>query len=209
MSKYIPLRIALTIDKETELQALKFAADIGKLGKHLFRLDDKHFPHITLYKAEYPVENIKIVSKSLEKISKLTKVLELKPTGFFGEWGYVGIGITKTLEIIELHHTVLNAFNYLRKGYLKEKYNKEISEGIYSNEEISNIKKYGNPYVDKLYEPHISLLKFHELDIGVKIAEKYNNTYKLKSGFATELILADDGEYGSVQKIRNKFSLKE
>jgi hypothetical protein len=117
-------------------------------------------PHITLWLAYIPQKNEEMLISNLrsrvEDIKHLFIELdEIEIKDNIKEY-YVCQKIKQTNELLQVHNCFLNRFNYIREGYINNKYLDDLSN--VTNKEIKfNIENYGTRYVGSLFSPHISI----------------------------------------------------
>lgn len=175
----------------------KLSKKISEKEKAYFILDNKNFyPHITIYSPEYPIYNFEKIINRMEKVSKKLSKTKFKFEKLDSIDGYIGTSAYYSKEMRKIHKTIINEFNPLREGYIREKFcNSNISK-----EEKENIQKYGHPYLMNLYNPHITITRLKNEKIAKKIAKEIKwskrefildkiGIYKMgKNGTCTELI---------------------
>src|SRR3989344_6210016 len=159
MTKFKELRIVLLPDEKIQNIASKLAMRASDCGERQFKLDKTHIPHTTIYNAEYPIKNLTKIYSVIKNCLNIYKQFPIISEGLASGWGYVGINFQRTPALISIHEFIVNEANLLREGHLRDKYNSDIKNKLYTPGEAQNIKNYGYPYVFGLYRPHMNFIK--------------------------------------------------
>ncbi len=209
--KYSTIRIVLLPDLETQRILYDLVSSIAVTKELQLKLDKNHLPHITLYFAEFPSKNVDLITKTVNEISGKTKLITLNFKELYTSWGYVGINFKITADLGKLHLLLLKKINLYREMKIRDKYQDEIDEGFYNKTQIKLIKTYGYPFVKKLYQPHINILKIDNDDEarGVlnNIKLKFEHTLVNQNYVFNKIALCPGGEHGSVTKILQQFNI--
>jgi len=89
---------------------------------------------------------------------------------------------------------------------VREKYTQNNSYQMnFTNEQLSNIRKYGYPDAMSLYHPHLTLIRLKDEDIALEISETLKwNFIDIK---VKEIAIFRMGEHGTCTEIVETFPL--
>jgi 2'-5' RNA ligase len=162
--EYNIINISIQPPKDVCDLAIEFAKKFpDKGGKFSLARNDK--PHITLYYAGFPRNNVKVIVEEQNKILIKQKALVLNFDRIKLSKEYLSIEFKNTTLIKNLHISILKNLNLLRQGYLREKYLSNSPDYLNLKPANQNIvKKWGHPYVAQAFKPHISILGFDSSD---------------------------------------------
>lgn len=207
--KFVTYRIIFVPDRKLLARSVKLAHEVIIGKKVYFAINNsKYFPHLTVYKAEFPTSNEKDIFKSLEKFSKYQKPLSLTFNKFYSTLGWLGIDFKKTDEVNKAHEKILRLINPLRGGHVREKYFDELKTDRYSALQKRNILKYGYPLVLFAYHPHLTLVRFVDSKEADKIKADLNNKkIGIGSGTINSIAVVMGREHGVVTKFIKKYKL--
>lgn len=207
--KFVTYRIIFVPDIQLSERTVKLARKIVKNKKIYFVINkEKYYPHLTVYKAEFPLKNRKAIFEGLKEFSKYQKPFVLNFNGFYSEWGWLGIDFKKTREVYDAHKRILELMNPLREGHIREKFFNELKTNKYSVAQKKNVVKYGYPLVLSEYHPHLTLTRFIDVKEAMKM-ENYYNSQKVDfgGGVITSIAVVSGGEHGTVTKYIRKYKL--
>lgn len=202
------IRVVLIPNVGLSRLSLKIAKEISGLDKTYYILDDKKYlPHITLYNAEYPKEEVDRVYTTIKNFFSDKKSFSLKFLEFRSTKGWVGMEFVRTVQVYNLHKRIVALLNPLRRNFFSEKHRLELRE--FTNEKRNNEIKYGYDGAMSFYRPHLSLLRYKDPKIGEKAARNYNKkAIHVPSSKVAIAAICESGKNGTVVKIIKKFRLK-
>jgi 2'-5' RNA ligase len=150
------------------LNIINNAIDISNFltGKGYFTLDEEGpYPHISLYQAEFPVENLEMIKSRLHNIAKSQKHFSIKPPPEpykKEDKDFIEVSYEKSGELYQLQREILESLNPLRNGLLrtrdKERYNQ------LSREQRENLDNWGYRSVGNEFRPHLTLTRLKNPD---------------------------------------------
>ncbi len=119
----------------------------------------KTLPHITLYIARFKKQKFgKLYEElSIKNFQSFKIKLGLVKSIYRHKEFFLYLNIFKTKPIIDFHQKVVMISNKLRGDLIRRKDLLRVKEGLYSDKEVEQIKKYGYLRVLKYFEPHITL----------------------------------------------------
>lgn len=208
-NKFITYRIIFVPDRKLSMRSIKLAQEVILSKKVYFAVNNsKYFPHLTVYKAEFPVSNKKVIFEGLESFSKQQKPFILTFNKIYSAWGWLGIDFKRTAGIIRIHKTILDLLNPLREGHIREKYLEELKTNKYSPSQKRNILEYGYPLVLSEYRPHLTLARFVDSRKADRIKDNLNNKkIGIGSGTINSIAVVTGGEHGVVSKFIKTYKL--
>src|SRR5262245_30723555 len=107
--------IVLFPSTTVEYQAIEWSKSISKRFKTRYVLDAQTYhPHITLYQAHYPTNNIEKVQAALVEITKKVFQFEITMHNFSTLGGFIFYDAIKSPELMALHLVLLETLNPLR-----------------------------------------------------------------------------------------------
>jgi 2'-5' RNA ligase len=207
--KYKRLNIIFIPDKNFQEHSFGLAKLVGESGRTTFRIDNKkYFAHITIYSPEFPEENISEVIKKVRDLSIGFKKFKLPIAGLDARDGFVAVKFKKTITIAKIHRTIVQKLNPFRRGRIRQKYAAEIKKRKRRNEEVRMIKRYGYPYVLKLYRPHLSLARLVSQESAAAVIRKVNIPSSLRIAKIVKIGIAEPGQNGTCANIIQEYKLK-
>jgi len=153
--------IALLLEKKIEKQIINLSEKLYNKYNSRWVLSVNDFPpHVTLWLAYMPKKNEELLISEVEGIIDKTKCfsieldkIEIKDSN---KEYYICQEIKQTDELSKIHFYLLNKLNYIREGYIHNKY-LDILSNI-ANENIKfNIENFGTRFVGQLFNPHLSI----------------------------------------------------
>lgn len=193
------LSVFIQLPKQIEQYAIRINQQVSSLAKQQNQLQFTKFfkPHITLYFAKFPSENLLNIVRALESVEDLPRFdLEID-NELYHKSDQIFLKCSPFEQIYALHMQVLNSLNPYRQNLLRNKYRGNLQN--YSTEQIDMIHQYGYPYVAKLFVPHISVAKISGIDTA--LFQKIEQSVKLeKSNFTVEKIQL-------IQSVNEKLSM--
>lgn len=205
--KAIKLNIAIKPSADVVSEAMRIVSDIEIEREPVFSLDNINFlPHITIYYTEFPEESLDSILKEVDKLAKETKTFKLDFTSIETNKGFLGIRIESTEEFIALHQNALNLIPPLRGDHVREKH-KESHEYFKSLDEKrkENVKKYGNPEVDTLFRPHLTMALLDSPGAAEMLAESI--VWRINEMKVDTIAVYTMGEHGTCKQIVKEFPI--
>ncbi|MEK7173374.1 MAG: 2'-5' RNA ligase family protein [Patescibacteria group bacterium] len=178
-----------------------------KSRSSLFVLDNKnYFPHISLYMTEFPLENIKEISKNLKQLASETKPFIIESTGYKQDNdGYIYVSYQISLKIKKLQTDIVKLLNPLRRGLIRKNDKLRIRLGKYSKAQQKNVQLYGYRGVGNEFNPHLTFAKLETFDkTALSLIPKYDFSFE-----ASKIGLFYLGDYGTCHKPIKIFNLSK
>lgn len=200
------LNIAILPDRKTQQQAILLSQKISDSYPTFFTLNETTLlPHITVYQAHFPQENIGKVNQAVEKVLRdyNSFVLNLQGVSVSHEtfifWDCAKIQILESLQ-----KDVIESVNMLRNGLVLP-HLKNVT-GL-SREDNEDIKQYGALLIGPRYRPHITLTRIKNSSdakaaLGVLTAQQSSRVQV--SGIVTAYL----GDHGTVNGVIKHIPLK-
>jgi 2'-5' RNA ligase len=138
------------------------------LNKQLSKKYRTHFtseflnysPHITIYQAEFPNKNKAKVLRMIKSLVANSEEVLFVPSVVDIKRRYVAFTFKKDRDIGHFHKQLVEGLNLFREGQIKDVYSNSMQN--FTQAERNNIKKWGYPYVMKLYNPHLTILELED-----------------------------------------------
>src|SRR5262249_16897422 len=139
-----------------------------------------YHPHITLYQAHYPIDNLERVQESLAKVVEKVSPFDIEMHNFSVLSGFVFYDATKSKELLALHHTVLEALHPLRDGILTATDRHLLADPRVPEKFKQNIQHYAYAFAKESYVPHMSLtrlVEYQEAEAATKLLQAKAMTF--------------------------------
>ncbi|HET9947239.1 MAG TPA: 2'-5' RNA ligase family protein [Patescibacteria group bacterium] len=202
---FLPRNIVILPSNSITTQAISLSSQINTVVPSKILLNTtQEIPHITLYQALFPEENISLVLDSLAQVLSSQKRFSLTLSEVSVVLGTIFWNAVLSDMLMRFHSSIVDALNQLRNGA----YNKEDRNlpGFTSEMEHS-LQTYGMWAAKELYLPHLTLSR--PIDENRCDEAKASLPEKIVSEFSVETIaFVEMGHDGTCQKILEKFSLK-
>lgn len=206
MGEFVRLNIAIKLPQDIANKAIELSKSIQGEGNALFVLDGANYhPHATLYSPEFPTKNIDTIYEQLIDITDKLNPFTVPFTKFEGDSGYIGIGLEKTEEIVHLHTTVVEAISPLREGRLREKYTNDEYRAKLSAEQLHNIDTLGYPAILNLFDPHITIIRFDEVEVAERLMEELS--WDIEDMTIETIGVFTMGENGTCKELLKEFKV--
>ena len=202
----------LPFGKETELNIIilpdekisEMAIDMSRKAREIaptnFVLDGrKIIPHVTVYQARFPENNIDKISAYLKTVAEKMSPFELA-FGKTSHWNnYVFWNTDATNEYMHLNKSVIYQINPLRDNLIL----KGLDGKKWNMSETYSIQNYGSLLPGKDYTPHITVTAAKTDQDAQKISQEIRP--KIAKFTATKIALGRLGEFGTVTEIMEEF----
>src|SRR6266496_218453 len=87
-------------------QAIEWSQSVSRHFKTKYVLDGQTYhPHMTLYQAHYPIDNLAMVQENLAKVAEKVSQFDIDMHHFSVLSGFIFYDATKSTELLTLHHT--------------------------------------------------------------------------------------------------------
>ncbi|GAB4277585.1 MAG: hypothetical protein Kow0029_20360 [Candidatus Rifleibacteriota bacterium] len=131
---------------------------------------DKIEPHITIFMGLFPIDQKPLIYDKIREINCEIKGIDVQLVKVRGTGeGYIFWDADNDNSLRHLHLRLLTELNLLRRGRIREKFLSGIAG--FSSAEQKNIRKYGFPWVEKLFQPHITLGKIDSESVSLAVKE--------------------------------------
>lgn len=199
-----PLLIGIAIPKRLAKEVGKLSSILKKHGGLYTVYDRNYIAHITLYAAEFPVQNMVKVKDALRTVIHCEKALSLQSNIYRqNKFGYVDIAYTNSAALRTLQHKIVEVLNPLREGLLTK--NAQEYLPMVSKIQKHNFLTYGYDYVGKNFIPHLTLSKLTEFDAGA-LADLERGNF---SFLVNKICIFELGKYNTCKKSVACFHLKD
>lgn len=176
----VKLRIVLLPDNKVSRCAIKFSKKLCNEAATFFTLDGKHvYPHITLFRAQFPNNHIEEIRMELEKLANEVKPFRVQMPEFAGD----------------------------DRGFFEWRCLKSSSIKRLRNKAVKCLAKFIEASLDdsKNYRPHLTLTQFKN---ALEVKNAYSTLSACRTDFmANYIALCGGAERGTVTKIIAKFKL--
>ena len=188
-------------------QAIEWSKNVSTHFKTKYVLDwQTCHPHITLYQAHYPINNLAIVQESLAKVTQKFSQFDIDMQSFSALSGFVFYDAAKSTELVSLHIAVLETLNPLREGILTAADRQILTDSRVHEKIKQNIQQYAYAFAKESYTPHMSITRLVDYQEANK-AKKLLQT-KVMQFTAHELLLTNVGDDGTCNEIYARFPLQ-
>lgn len=200
------LNIAVLPSDEVTVQVIAMSRKIAKeIGSKFILNSNSLIPHITVYQAQYPSEN-------MDKLRDITKTLSLEQELFEIKLGTITVShetflfwnCERNLILQNLQVEAVRLANPLREGLIPISLADVtgLSEG-----DRYDVKTFGALLIGPRYEPHITITRLNKGEDAEKAIKILSGSKKL-SFKPKGLILGYLGEHGTVTGIVEDFLFK-
>jgi 2'-5' RNA ligase len=203
---FIGLNIAFRIPEAVSKAAIKLSREIAEKEDAHFVLDGiEYFPHITIYPAEFPENNLEKITQSIETLAADFLPIEFIFKNISDKNGWTCVYFDYSQEIKTLHEVMVGAINPLRKERIREKF--KVAENIenLSDGQRSNIEKYGYPNLMDIYEPHLTITSLKDKTRAEKVAREIK--WEIEKFKSDTIGIFISGEHGTCRKLLKEFKL--
>lgn len=200
------LNIAILPSDEIVSQAIAMSKKIAdEVGSRFILNLNTLIPHVTIYQAQYPSENIDKVKNIVRDLSLKQELFEIKFEGITVSHGTFLFWKCERSSILQkLQKKAVELANPLRKGLVPDSLAdvRGLSEG-----DKYDVKHFGTLLIGPRYEPHITITRLNKEEDAKKaikvLSGSKNISFKPKS-----LILGYLGDHGAVTGIVKNFRFK-
>lgn len=204
---YVRLNAILVIPEEIETAAIDLSKKLGDENEALFILGREQCqPHITVYSPEYPKSAQEEVVAVVKRVATPMEPIRLHVVGASSGQGYIGLQVSLTPEIKQLHENLVAQLNPLRGGRVRGTYAPDYHLK-FSDEQIKNIEAYGYHNAMSLYHPHLTLIRLQNEQRAKEIAQTLE--WPHQDVIVKAIAVYEMGEHGTCQKLVREFSLKK
>jgi 2'-5' RNA ligase len=156
-------------------------------------------PHLTIFMGLFPAANLDRIKQNLNSINREFSPFSLTFDHFrISEEGYVFWEPKPCQKLQKLHEQVVQSLNPLRDGLIREKYMNLLSS--YTEIEQQLILKFGFPWVNSLFNPHLTLGKIAPERNGSELNQLLQKYSAPEKTTLARLKLGTVGENGTVSK---------
>ena len=160
----IPCAIVLYPTKKLSELADKKHKDLQAQGS--LATTGNYDAHLSLYLLQLDTNNIEEVENILNEFASSNRVVSLSAKTVRQGGGWVDVEYTRNNIIDDIQLNVIKNINPLRSG-LREKDKKTIGTATFS--QLENLQKWGYRNTGDEFIPHVTLARFKDKDIHVKI----------------------------------------
>lgn len=200
------LNIAILPPDDITAQAIVMSQKIAdEIGSRFVLNPNSLIPHITVYQAQYPSEN-------MDKMKNITKTLSLEQELFEITFDAITVShetflfwkCEKGLILQNLQKKAVELANPLREGLIPASL-ADVS-GLSVGDRY-DVEHYGALLIGPRYEPHITITRLNKSEDAKKAIKALSGSIKL-SFRPKGLILGYLGDHGTVTEIIEEFRFK-
>ena len=199
----IALNIAILPSDEAITQVIEMSEKIAKeVGSRFVLNSSSLIPHITVYQAQYPSENMDEVKNIARDLSLDQKLFEIKLDVITVSYEtFLFWNCERSLILRNLQKTAVELANPLREGLIPVSLSNVT--GLSRGDQY-DVKTFGALLIGPRYMPHITITRLNKKVDAKKAMEILSGSKKL-SFKPKGLILGYLGEHGTVLKIIENF----
>jgi len=200
------LNIAILPSDEVMIQAIEMSKKIAdEIGSSFVLNPDSLIPHITVYQAQYPRENMDKLKNITKALSLGQELFEIKlETITVSHETFLFWNCEKSPILQNLQKKAVELANPLREGFVPASL-ADVS-GL-SEEDRYDVKHYGALLIGSRYKPHITITRLNKEENAGKAIKALSSSNKL--WFKPKgLFLGYLGEHGTVTGIIENFRFR-
>jgi hypothetical protein len=168
------------------------------------------FPHMSLYMANFTLENLAKAELALAEIAAKTSAMTLEAVRYAHdlEQGMFEIGYEMPDELVNLQNDIVVALNPLRTGLQeKDPVGHVIADWLLQAPAAArqNLEQFGYDEIGELFRPHITFTRFRQRDLEIDTTNLLPLPM-LSADFPT-LALYETGDHGTCTRKTAAFSL--
>lgn len=196
MDKSESYSVAIIPPKHIIEKAIVISKKLLQLGS-LFKLDDDHFPHISIYQSQYPIKNLNKIIESLKKQAQILKKTKLNSLSYRQiDNGFIDVVYERRSDLEDLQFKIIKSLSPLREGL---KNNDDLNNiNIYNKTQQQNINLYGYRSIGSMYFPHLTFTKYKEIQDESILLKIPSEDF---SFVANKIGLFYQGDYGTCRKL--------
>lgn len=169
--------------------------------------EEPYIPHVTLYQNQFPNKNIGEVQASLDEICKQHDTLTVFFLRPVVQGTSVWLQFAVSPELINLQRRVRVSIQELREDLIEEKFspdNENYQE--FSLARQKDVDEFGHPYYGNFYDPHVTLIRFVDVDDAYSVLRNFQVT---KDVFEVNAInMFEGGEHGTCKRVISTHNLR-
>ena len=168
----------------------------------LFVLDGiANHPHITLYIAQLPLSNLKLVTDTLAAVLALQPTFSLHSIGYRNNtYAFIDVAYENS-DLVKLQAQLISNLNSLREGIPLPYPDEELSN--MSDAERRNVELYGTRSVGETYHPHLTFTVLPQYqETALEGIESQDFSF-----IVARVGLFRLGEYGTCRQLLHTFEL--
>lgn len=194
------LNVVILPDDKVRDMAIEMSRKAREIGQTNFILDGRRlFPHITVYQARFPENNVDRIKAYLKTIAERLSPFEVS-LGKTSRWNnYIFWDTEATNEFMHLNKSVIYQLNPLRENLVL----KGLEGKKWNMSETYSIQNYGSLLAGKDFTPHITIAAAKTDQDAQRIAQEMRP--KIAKFAASKIALGRLGEFGTVTEILEEF----
>lgn len=180
MENNIIINLAFNIENPLHDEVIAVSCEIKKKYPSDFWVDDKrYFIHLPMYLFAAPKENKDKIIDAAKKISDQFYAIPIISKGLVtSSSGLLMVDFKKNKKLYDYHLRVLEVFNPLREGEIRNKYKDKEYFGTLSKRDKRIMKEYGHLYIFEKFHPHITISRIRDAKILKKVQAEYKDRFK-------------------------------
>lgn len=190
--------------------AVARSAKLQQYGDTHFVLNSGALPHLSVYQAAYPAENLAAVEANVRAVARSSVPFEIHMNGLGNFWGtFVFWEAVKSPKLTALHLQLVARLNPLRCGRLLR-----IHQDILNDQKVpaplrKSIEEYGNPLAGGQERPHVTLTSFKSVRVIPRIRGELGAWTPPATVMAvTYLAVAEVGPHGTCPRVLCTYPLR-
>jgi hypothetical protein len=159
----LPLNIAIVPRQDISNQAIDLSHSIESWGTYFTLSENSPIPHISIYKAEFPIPNISEIERRMRNYVKNLKRFSIEPVAEVyrkEDRDFVEVQYVPSISLSRLQTDIVKLLNPLRDGLIRIK-DKDRLEQL-SKEEQENLQNWGDRTVSSQFRPHLTLSRLKD-----------------------------------------------
>ncbi len=177
-------------------QCISVNNEISLVNPASYKFSQNNRPHLNLYDLDVPERNISEITSALNNVLSDTPSFEVKilKIGYF-QFGAIFLEVEKHPLLLHLHNIVVSTVYKYKGNCVCKDYLQPWRKHTLGQTEM--LEKYGNPFVLKEFQPHISVgfIKASEETLNAHV-EDLNKYINISSFKIENISLVDDAEKG-------------
>ncbi len=195
----VSLNIAILPDATVRNQAIILSEHITKkIATHFTLNTNTLLPHVTIYQARFPKQNLKKVVQKAKEIARLVQPFTIELNLLSVEYETFFFWHCKKIDqLLKLHKDIVDATNKLREGLVLS--HLAGVTGL-SEEDRKDIQMYGALLIGPRYRPHITLTRLLNSTDSEKALHIIGKKKKMQF-LVKNVIVGYLGDHGTVNGI--------
>lgn len=180
MENPVTINIAFNLTNPLHDLIVKNSLEIrDKYGSDWYIDENKYHLHFPMYLISIPEKNIDRLNEYALKLLTECRKIDVVSNGlFYNHGGLIMIRFDYNQDILNLHEKVVEIFNPLREGFLRDKYRDPELLAKLGSKERQYLQEYGSQYVFENYEPHVTIARVKDMQRLQEIIRNYDELFR-------------------------------